>query len=84
MKSDFDDHEPCYCLEFLVKGAGSQIRVWGTRGELYKAFERYSNKEFMPGDRITVNGYLNTADRASLSVSLDVEELAGMVFYLEN
>lgn len=74
--------EPLYCLMILMRGSGGEVKIWGTRHDLKKAFDSYTEEAF--GKRIVVSGHMNTADRASISVALEAEEVAGMVFFLEN
>ena len=75
--------EPIYCLK-VIDTRGNSSQVWGPKGSLEPIFERWAAGEFIDGQMILIRGHCNTADLAMLAEAWRPEEVAALVFYLEN
>jgi len=69
MKDNMPD-EPWYCL-MIIDRTGSHHSIYGSKDTLWPFYKRWSEKDFIDGQHLSVDGTCDSCDRAPLHVSFD-------------
>lgn len=75
--------EPIWCLRILLPG-NVETQIFGAKNTLLPAFEKFESSTWDENEKLTVKGFCNSADRATMQTCVKLGEVTGMTMYLEN
>ncbi len=75
--------EPVWSLRIVLSG-NVELQVHGTKDSLMPTFEKFEGSQWDENERVRVDGFCNTADRATLLMCVKLSEVQAMTMFRED
>lgn len=75
--------EPIWSLRIALS-SNTEIAIHGFRGMLMPAFEKFQGSSWDENEKVTVEGFCNSADRATQMVCAKLSEVMAMSMHRED